>query len=158
MGKKNNSGQPDNSIAANRSAFHDFFIEDKLEVGLELEGWEVKSLRDKKVQLKESYVTVKNAQLWLFGCHISPLKTVSTHIKPDPLRMRRLLAHRHEIDRLIGQVERKGATLVPLGMHWSKGRAKLMIGLARGKKQHDKRASEKDRDWQRDKARMMQRR
>lgn len=155
---KKKSKLPDNSIAANRSAGHDYFIDDKLEVGLELEGWEVKSLREKKVQLKESYVAVKNAQLWLLGCHISPLLSASTHVRTEPLRSRRLLAHRHEIDRLIGQVERKGATLVPLGMHWSKGRAKLMVGLARGKKQHDKRSSEKDRDWQRDKARLQRHR
>lgn len=142
-------------IAVNKKARHDFFIEDHFEAGLVLEGWEVKSLREGRAQLSESYVHIRNGEAWLFGAHISPLVTVSSHITPDPRRTRKLLLHRPELDRLIGAVERKGYTLVPLNLHWSKGRAKLDVGLARGKKQHDKRASQKDRDWQRQKARIL---
>jgi len=120
-----------------------------------LEGWEVKSLRDNNLQLKESYVMIKNGEIWLTGAHISPLNTASTHINPNATRNRKLLAHRREIDRILGLVERKGYTLVALSAYWSRGRAKLKLGIARGKKQHDKRATEKDRDWKRDKARIL---
>ena len=142
-------------IAVNRRARHDYFIEDTLEAGLVLEGWEVKSLRAGNAQLQEGYVTLRNGEAWLIGAHFSPLKTVSTHIKPDPTRSRKLLLHRPELDRLVGAVDRKGYALVPLDLHWHKGRAKLAIGLAKGKKQHDKRAADKDRDWQRQKARIL---
>ena len=142
-------------IAVNRRARHDYFIEDTLEAGLVLEGWEVKSLRAGNAQLQEGYVTLRNGEAWLIGAHFSPLKTVSTHIKPDPTRSRKLLLHRPELDRLVGAVDRKGYALVPLDLHWHKGRAKLAIGLAKGKKQHDKRATDKDRDWQRQKARIL---
>jgi len=154
MGKKK-SKAPNNNIATNRVARHDYFIEDEIEVGLVLEGWEVKSLRNGSLQLKESYVMVKNGEIWLIGAHISPLNTASTHIKPIPTRTRKLLAHRREIDRLVGMVERKGYTLVALSAYWSRGRAKLKLGIAKGKKAHDKRATIKDRDWKRDQARML---
>lgn len=146
------------TIALNRQATHEFFIEERFEAGLVLEGWEVKSLRAARAQLKESYVTLKNGEAWLLGAHISPLPSASTHVEPDPTRTRKLLLHRQQLSRLIGQVERKGYTLVPLALYWSKGRAKLEIGLAKGKKLHDKRASEKDRDWQREKQRVMKQR
>jgi SsrA-binding protein len=155
MGKKTNKKPADRLIAVNRRARHDYFIEDSFEAGLALEGWEVKSLRAGNAQLTEAYVNVKNGEAWLVGAHFAPLKTVSTHITADPTRARKLLLHRLELDRLIGKVERKGNTLVPLDLHWSKGRAKLEIGLAKGKKQHDKRAANKDRDWQRQKARIL---
>ncbi len=142
-------------IAVNKKAKHDYFIEDRFEAGLALEGWEVKSLRDGRAQLTEAYVHIRDGEGWLFGAHISPLNTVSTHITADPRRTRKLLLHRVELDRLIGAVERKGYTLVPLNLHWTRGRVKLEVGLAKGKKQHDKRASEKDRDWQRQKARIL---
>ena len=145
----------DSTIALNKKASHDYYIEQRIEAGLALEGWEVKSLRAGRVQLKESYVVVKEGEAFLFGCHISALPTASTHVQPDPTRTRKLLLHRGELDRLIGQVERAGYTLVPTAMYWSRGRAKLEIGLAKGKKQYDKRASDKDRDWKRDKERMM---
>ncbi|MDJ0761071.1 MAG: SsrA-binding protein SmpB [Woeseiaceae bacterium] len=145
----------DNVIAVNRKARHDYFIEETLEAGLCLEGWEVKSLRAGKGQITETYVHVKNGEAWLIGAHITPLISSSTHIKPDPTRTRKLLLHRRELDRLVGAVERKGYTLVALDLHWSKGRAKLNIGLAKGKKQHDKRAAKKDQDWQRQKARIL---
>lgn len=143
------------SIADNKKAFHDYFIEEKFEAGLVLEGWEVKSIRAGRVQLKEAYVIVKGEEVWLLGCHISPLTTASTHVKPDPVRTRKLLLHAREIARLIGKVERAGFALVPLDMHFSKGRVKLEIGLAKGKKQFDKRETEKKRDWEREKARLM---
>ncbi|MBT9569214.1 MAG: SsrA-binding protein SmpB [Thiobacillus sp.] len=143
------------SIADNKKAFHDYFIEEKFEAGLVLEGWEVKAIRAGRVQLKESYVIVKNGAVYLIGCHISPLATASTHIHPDPTRSRKLLLHGAEINKLIGKTERAGFTLVPLNMHFSKGRIKLEIGLAKGKKQHDKRASEKDREWEREKQRLV---
>ena len=155
MGKKDAKKPAGNIIAANRRARHDYFIEDSFEAGLALEGWEVKSLRAGNAQLTEAYVHVKNNEAWLVGAHFAPLKTVSTHIHADPTRTRKLLLHRQELDRLTGQVERKGFTLVPLDLHWSKGRAKLNIGLAKGKKQHDKRASKKERDWERQKARIL---
>ena len=149
--------KPDNSnvIAANRRARHDYFIEDRLEAGLALEGWEVKSLRDGKAQLTESYVNIRNGEAWLVGAHFAPLTTTSTHIQAEPTRSRKLLMHRNELDRLVGAVERKGYALVPLNLHWSKGRVKLEVGLARGKKQHDKRAASKDRDWERQRARIL---
>jgi SsrA-binding protein len=134
------------SIIQNKKAFHDYFIEDRFEAGLALEGWEVKAIRAGRVQLKEAYVTVKDGALYLFGSHISPLATASTHIVPDPVRTRKLLLHAAEIDKLIGKVQRAGYTLMPLDMHYKNGRIKLEIGLAKGKKQHDKRASERERD------------
>jgi SsrA-binding protein len=150
------AGNP--TIALNRQATHEYFIEERFEAGLVLEGWEVKSLRAGRAQLKESYVILKNGEAWLIGAHVSPLTSASTHIEPDPVRTRKLLLHRQQLARLIGQVERRGYTLVPLALYWSKGRAKLEIGLAKGKKLHDKRASEKDRDWQREKQRVMKQR
>lgn len=143
------------SIADNKKAFHDYFIEEKFEAGLVLEGWEVKAIRAGRIQLKESYVMVKNGSVYLIGCHISPLATASTHINPDPTRSRKLLLHAAEINKLIGKTERAGFTLVPLNMHFVKGRIKLEIGLAKGKKQHDKRATEKDREWEREKQRLV---
>jgi len=154
--KKNQNG--DSNIAQNRAATHDYFIEERFEAGLVLQGWEVKSLRDGRAQLKESYVVLKNGEAFLLGAHISPLLSASTHIHPDPLRTRKLLLHARELSRLIGHVERKGYTLIPLSLYWKKGRAKLEIGLAKGKKLHDKRASEKDKDWQREKLRVMKQR
>jgi len=143
------------SIADNKKAFHDYFIEERFEAGLVLEGWEVKSIRAGRVQLKEAYVIVKGGEVWLIGCHISPMTTASTHVKPDAVRTRKLLLHQREIGKLIGKVERAGFALVPIDMHFSKGRVKLEIGLAKGKKQFDKRDSEKTRDWEREKARLM---
>lgn len=142
-------------IAENRKARHDYFIEEQLEAGLSLEGWEVKSLRAGRGNLAESYAVIRDGQIFLLGAHIAPLPSASTHIHPDPVRTRRLLLHRREIDRLIGAVERKGYTLVPLVLYWQRGRVKLALGLGRGKKQHDKRATTKERDWQRQKARIM---
>ena len=142
------------TIALNKKAKHEYFIEDRYEAGISLEGWEVKSLRAGKINLTEAYVIVKDNEAFLFGANISPLPTVSTHVRPDPTRTRKLLLHREELNRLIGQVERKGFTLVPTAMYWKRGRAKLEVGLAKGKKQHDKRADEKDRDWQREKQRI----
>ena len=152
--QKKSSG---NVIAVNRKARHDYFIDDTFEAGLVLEGWEVKSLRAGNAQLRESYVYIRNGEAWLIGAHLSPLTTTSSHVKADPTRSRKLLLHRQELDRLIGAVERKGMALVPLDLHWHKGRAKLTVGMARGKKQHDKRADKKDRDWQRQKARILKR-
>jgi SsrA-binding protein len=143
------------SIVDNRKAFHDYFIEEKYEAGLMLEGWEVKAIRAGRAQLKEAYVVLRNGAVWLIGCHISPLATASTHVKPDPVRTRKLLLHAEEIKKLIGKVERAGYTLVPLDLHYSKGRVKLEVGLGKGKKQYDKRAAEKEREWQRDKQRLM---
>ncbi len=145
----------DNTIAVNRKVRHDFFIEETFEAGISLEGWEVKSLRDGKLQLNESYVHIRNGEAYLANALISPLKTASTHIVPESQRDRKLLLHRRELDKLIGAVERKGYTLVPLTMYWIKGMAKLKIALAKGKQLHDKRATEKERDWNRDKARIM---
>jgi len=142
-------------IAVNKKARFDYAIEDTFQTGLVLEGWEVKSLREGRAQLTESHVHIRNGEAWLLGAHITPLPTASTHIRPDPTRTRKLLMHRNELDRLIGAVERKGYTLVPLNLHWSKGRVKLEIGLAKGKKMHDKRATQKDQDWRREQARIM---
>ncbi|AOU97517.1 SsrA-binding protein [Acidihalobacter yilgarnensis] len=143
------------TIALNRRARHDFFIEDTYEAGLSLEGWEVKSLRAGRAQLNESYALIKDGEAWLFGAHISPLLSASTHVHPDATRSRRMLLHRAELNRLIGAVERKGFTLIPLALYWKRGRAKLEIGLAKGKKEHDKRATERDREWDRDKSRIL---
>lgn len=143
------------SIALNKKARFNYFIEERFEAGLALEGWEVKSMRAGKAQLSESYVTVRGGEAWLLGSHIAPMTSASSHVKADPTRTRKLLMHRRELDRLTGLVERRGYTLVPLELYWSKGKAKLAVGLAKGKQRHDKRATEKDRDWQRDKARIL---
>ena len=143
------------SIAQNKKAFHDYFVEQKFEAGIALEGWEVKAIRAGRVQLKEAYVIVRNSEIFLIGCHISPLLSASTHLQPDPVRTRKLLLHAEEINRLIGAVERAGYTLLPLDMHYARGRIKLEIGLAKGKKQHDKRQAEKEREWQREKQRLL---
>jgi SsrA-binding protein len=143
------------SIALNKRARFDYFIEEKLEAGLALQGWEVKSLRAGKAQITEGYVIVKNGEAFLIGAHVTPLRTVSTHIVADPTRTRKLLLHRRELDRLVGAVERKGHTIVPLQLYWKQGKVKLEIGLAKGKQAHDKRHTEKDRDWAREKGRLM---
>jgi SsrA-binding protein len=144
-------------IAENRRARFDYFIEERLDAGLVLEGWEVKSLRAGKAQITESHVYVRNGEAFITGAHINPLTTTSTHVIADPTRTRKLLLNKSEIAHLIGAVERKGYTIVPLELYWQRGKAKLQIGLAKGKKQHDKRATEKDRDWQRDQARLLRR-
>ena len=143
------------SIAENKKAFHDYFIEERLEAGLVLEGWEVKSIRAGRAQIKEAYVVLKDGEVFLIGAHISPLTTASTHVKPDPVRTRKLLLHEREIRKLIGKIERAGYALVPLDLHYAKGRIKIEIGLAKGKKQFDKREAEKNKDWDREKARVM---
>ena len=145
-------------IAENRKARFDYFIEERYEAGLALQGWEVKAMRAGRAQLKEAYVYLRGGEAFLIGAHISPLASVSTHVSADPVRTRKLLLHHSELQGLIGAVERKGYTLVPLELYWKNGRAKLAVGLAKGKKQHDKRAVDKDRDWQRDKARIMRNR
>ena len=143
------------SIVDNKKAFHDYFIEERYETGIVLEGWEAKAIRAGRAQIKEAYVVLKSGEVWLLGAHISPLPTASTHITPDPVRTRKLLLHAGEIDKLIGKVERAGYALVPLNLHYAKGRIKAEIGLARGKKQYDKRESEKQKDWDREKSRLM---
>jgi SsrA-binding protein len=143
------------SIVENRKAFHDYFVEQRFEAGLALHGWEVKAIRAGRVQLKEAYVIVSGGELFLFGCHISPLTAASTHVTPDPTRTRKLLMHAEEISKLIGSVERAGYTLVPLNLHYSKGRVKLEVGLAKGKKQYDKRATEREKDWRREQQRLL---
>jgi len=155
VAKGKNSDRP---IAENRKARFDYFIEDRYVAGLALEGWEVKALRAGRANLTEAYVYLRNGEAFLIGAHFTPLNTTSTHVHADPTRTRKLLLNRRELDHLLGAVERKGYTIVPLDLHWDQGRAKLAIGLAKGKKQHDKRATEKDRDWQRDKARVLKRR
>ncbi len=152
---KKNKNQQNTTIAVNRQATHEYFIEERFEAGIVLEGWEVKSLREGRVQLKESYVNFRRGEAWLAGAHISPLLSASTHVKPEAVRAKKLLLNRHELNKLIGSVERKGYTIVPLSLYWKHGRAKLEIGLAKGKQLHDKRSSSKDRDWQREKARIM---
>jgi SsrA-binding protein len=142
-------------IALNKRARHEYFIEETYDAGLSLQGWEVKSLRAGRAQITEAYVLVKDSEAWLIGAHVAPLPTTSTHVVADPTRTRKLLLQRAELNRLIGAVERKGYTLVPLRLHWKNGKAKLEIGLAKGKKAHDKRATEKDRDWSREKSRIM---
>ena len=156
MSAKNESSS--RLIAENRKARFDYFIEERYEAGLALQGWEVKAMRAGRAQLKEAYVYLRGGEAFLIGAHISPLASTSTHLIADPVRTRKLLLHHSELNGLIGAVERKGFTLVPLELYWKHGRAKLQIGLAKGKKQHDKRAVEKERDWQRDKARLLRRR
>ena len=143
------------SIVQNKKAFHDYFIEEKYEAGIVLEGWEVKAIRDNRTNLKEAYVIIQRGEIYLIGCHITPMGAPSTHIRPDVIRTRKLLLHNEEIAKLIGKVERSGYTLVPIDMHFKGGRIKIQIGLAKGKKQYDKRNAEKERDWERDKARIM---
>jgi SsrA-binding protein len=143
------------SIVDNKKAFHDYFIEEKFEAGLVLEGWEAKAIRAGRAQIKEAYVVVKDGEIFLIGAHISPLAQASTHITADPVRTRKVLLHQKEISKLIGKVERAGFALVPLDLHFTKGRIKLEIGLAKGKKQYDKRETEKQKDWVREKARAM---
>jgi SsrA-binding protein len=143
------------SIVENRKAFHDYFIERRFEAGIALEGWEVKAIRAGRVQLKEAYVIVNNGEIFLIGSHISPLPAASTHFTPDPVRTRKLLLHAREISELIGSVERAGYTLVPLNLHYKDGRVKVEIGLAKGKRQYDKRAAEKEKDWRRVQQRLM---
>jgi SsrA-binding protein len=155
-GKKGKKpGTPSATIALNKKARFDYQLEEPLEAGIALEGWEVKALRAGHIQLKESYVLVKGGELWLFGAHISPLTSAATHITAEPRRTRKLLVHRRELDRLIGAVERKGYALVPLRMYWKRGKAKVEIALAKGKKKFDKRATEKRRDWDREKQRIL---
>ena|SRR3990167_1255555 len=156
--KMKKTQKTNSAIANNRKANHDYFIEDRYEAGVALQGWEVKSLREGRVQLDQGYVVIKGGEAWLFGAQITPLQTASTHINPDPLRTRKLLLHQRELNKLIGSVERKGYTLVPLQLYWKDNRVKLEVGLAKGKKLHDKRATEKDRDWKREKERLMKKR
>lgn len=153
--KKHDTSSP--TIAENRRARFDYFIEETYEAGLALQGWEVKSLRAGRAQLQEAYVFLKNGEAFIFGAHISALPTASTHFIPEPIRTRKLLLNHAELSRLVGAVERKGYTLVPMELYWKNGLAKLRIGLGKGKKEHDKRNTERDRDWQRDKARIMRR-
>ncbi|KAA9133225.1 SsrA-binding protein SmpB [Marinihelvus fidelis] len=153
--KTKGTGNAQKTIALNKRARYEYHIDERFEAGLSLEGWEVKSLREGRVQFADSYILFKDNQAWLFGCRIDPLPTVSTHFTPDPLRTRRLLLHRREIDRLGGLVERKGKTVVPTAMYWSKGRAKVEVGVATGKQMHDKRKTERDRDWARQKSRIL---
>ena len=143
------------SIIDNRKAFHDYFIEEKFEAGLVLEGWEVKGIRAGRANIKEAYVVVRNGEIFLLGMHVTPLASASTHVHADPTRTRKLLLHAREIATLIGKVERAGYALVPLDLHYAKGRIKASIGLAKGKKQFDKREDEKKRDWEREKGRLM---
>ncbi|WP_111658094.1 SsrA-binding protein SmpB [Isoalcanivorax indicus] len=146
------------NIAVNRKARHDYHLDDRFEAGLVLEGWEVKSLRDGRCNLSEAYITLKDGEAWLFGCRIEPLGTASTHINPDPLRLRKLLLHQRELGRIFAGVQKEGYTCVPLSLYWSRGRAKLEIALAKGKQKFDKRATEKERDWNRQKQRIMRQR
>ena len=146
------------SIVDNKKAFHDYFIEERYEAGLVLEGWEVKAIRAGRAQIKEAYVILKGAEPYVIGMHLSPLPTASTHVRADPTRTRKLLLNAEEIRRLIGKVEQRGYTIVPLDLHYAKGRVKLAIGLAKGKKQHDKRESVKEREWQREQQRLLRRR
>ena len=151
--KKNNSGGK--TISLNKKARHDYFIEDRYEAGLALKGWEVKSIRAGRVQISKSYILLKDGEAFLFGATIAPLPTASTHVTPDPTRSRKCLLHRNELSRLIGAVERKGFTLIPTTLYWKHGLVKLEIGLAQGKKAHDKRAADKEKDWQREKQRLL---
>ena len=146
------------SIVDNRKAFHDYFIEERYEAGMVLEGWEVKAIRAGRANIKEAYVILKHEEPYVIGMHISPLPTASTHVKADPVRTRKLLLNAEEIRKLIGKVEQRGYTLVPLDLHYSKGRVKLAIGLAKGKKQYDKRETDKERDWQREQQRLLRKR
>jgi SsrA-binding protein len=155
MAKDKKKTSNSNTIALNKRARHDFFIEDRFEAGIALQGWEVKSLRAGRIQIGDSHVFIKDGEAFVSNLLITPLPTASSHVQPEPTRVRKLLLHREEIAKLIGAVERKGYTLVPTAMYWKHGRAKLEIGLAKGKQKHDKRATEKDRDWQREKARIL---
>ncbi len=155
MAKAKKEKSKNSTISLNKRARHDYFIEDRYEAGLSLEGWEVKSIRAGRVQINESYILLQNGEAYLFGANISALPTASTHIKPDPTRNRKCLLHRTELNRLIGAVERKGFTLIPTALYWKHGLVKLEIGVAKGKKAHDKRAAEKERDWQREKQRLL---
>ncbi len=155
--KKKSAKSARAQIAANKKATHEYFIEQRLEAGIALKGWEVKSLRAGRAQLKESYVVIRRGEAWLLGAHISALASASAHITADPIRTRKLLLHRTELHKLIGKIEQDGYTIVPLNLHWKSGKAKCEIGLAKGKKQHDKRASSKERDWQRDRQRILKR-
>jgi len=143
------------SIVENRKAQHDYFIEERYEAGLALEGWEVKAIRAGRAQLKEAYIIVRNEEIFLIGAHVSPLPAASTHVQTDPVRTRKLLLHSEEIRRLIGKVNRAGYTLVPLDLHYLRGRVKVNVGLAKGKKQHDKRAAEKEKEWKREQQRLL---
>ena len=143
------------SIVENRKAFHDYFVEDRYEAGLVLEGWEVKAIRAGRAQISDAYVIVGEGALWLIGAHISPLGSASTHVKPDPTRTRKLLMSAEEIRRLVGKVQQRGYTLIPLNLHFNKGRIKLEVGLGRGKLKHDKRATEKEKEWNREKQRLL---
>ena len=143
------------TIAENRKAFHDYFIEERYEAGVALEGWEVKAIRAGRAQIKEAYVLVKGEEVFLIGAHVSPLATASTHVRPDPVRTRKLLLHSEEIRKLIGKVQRAGYTLVPLDLHYTRGRIKLALGLAKGKRQYDKRAAEKEKEWRREQQRLL---
>lgn len=154
-GKSHKAKQPPATIAQNRKARHDYTIDDNYEAGIVLEGWELKSIRAGKVQLRDAFVQFKNGEAFLWGVQISPLASASTHVNPDPQRSRKLLMHRVEIDRMMGAIERKGMTAIALAMYWKNGRVKVDIGMARGKKQHDKRAAEKERDWGREKGRLL---
>jgi SsrA-binding protein len=145
------------SIVQNRKASHDYFIEERYEAGLALEGWEVKAIRAGRATIGEAYVMVRGGEIFLIGANISPLPTVSTHYTPDPRRTRKLLLHAEEIRRLIGKVEQRGYTLVPLDLHYRKGRVKIEIALARGKLKHDKRAAEREKEWNREKQRLLRR-
>lgn len=145
-------------IAVNRRARHDYFIEDSIEAGIVLMGWEVKSLREGRAQIAEAYVILKEGEAYLIGAHMTPLMSASTHVRTDPTRTRKLLLNERELSQLIGKTERSGYTIIPLDMHWTRGRAKLQIGLAKGKKQHDKRDDIKERDWNRQKERIMRHR
>jgi SsrA-binding protein len=156
--KKSKGAAPSATIALNKKSRHDYHLEDRFEAGLALEGWEVKSLRAGRVQLRDAYVILKDGEAWLLGGLITPLPAASTHVQPDAQRTRKLLLHRHEIARLTGAVERKGYTLIPTAMYWKRGRAKLEFALARGKKAPDKRATERERDWQREKQRLLKQR
>ena len=153
--KQKSPGKPSTTIALNKRARFDYFIEDKIEAGIALQGWEVKSLREGRVQLPESYVFIKNGEAFISGMTITPLSTAATYTNPEPTRIRKLLLHRKEIDKLVGAVDRKGYTLIALAMYWSRGKAKLEIGLGKGKKDYDKRATEKDRDWKKQKQRIL---
>lgn len=153
--KSSNKKTSPTTIVINKKAKHDFFIEERMEAGIALEGWEVKSLRAGRVQLRDSYVILKKGEAFLLGCHITPLLSASTHIQPDSSRTRKLLLHQKELNKLYGAVERKGYTIVALSLYWKHGLVKCEIGLAKGKKQHDKRQTVKDRDWQRQKERVM---
>jgi SsrA-binding protein len=154
MSKAKKKSDGGSTIALNKKASHDYHIEERYEAGIALLGWEVKALRAGRLQLKESYVKILHAEAYLVGAHVSPLPTASTHVDPDPVRNRKLLLQRTQLNKLIGLTERAGYTLVPTAMYWKQGRAKLEVGLAKGKKLHDKRADEKDKDWQREKQRI----